>query len=75
YAIENNYKSLNIDESQYEKLKIPIFNEKLSSSVVKSALNAINYYSSLQVEDGHWPGDYGGPMFLLLGAYIAPPSR
>ncbi|CAF1608750.1 unnamed protein product [Rotaria sp. Silwood1] len=70
YAIENNYKPLNIDESQYEKLKIPIFNEKLSSSVVKSALNAINYYSSLQVEDGHWPGDYGGPMSLLPGAVI-----
>ena len=24
-----------------------------------------------QAEDGHWPGDYGGPMFLLPGLVIA----
>ncbi|CAM4918016.1 unnamed protein product [Rotaria socialis] len=70
YAIQQNYKPLDIDESQYETLKILIFNEEFSVSAVKSVLNTINYYSSLQVEDGHWPGDYGGPMFLLPGAII-----
>uniref|UniRef100_A0A8C4R4G5 Lanosterol synthase n=1 Tax=Eptatretus burgeri TaxID=7764 RepID=A0A8C4R4G5_EPTBU len=25
----------------------------------------MKFYSLLQVEDGHWPGDYGGPLFLL----------
>jgi len=70
YAIQQNYKPLTIDENQYENLKIPLFKEEFSASVVKSALNAIHYYTSLQVEDGHWPGDYGGPMFLLPGAII-----
>lgn len=30
-----------------------------------------SYYSQLQEESGHWPGDYGGPMFLLPGLIIA----
>lgn len=25
----------------------------------------------LQADDGHWPGDYGGPMFLMPGMVIA----
>lgn len=30
-----------------------------------------DYYSRLQAESGHWPGDYGGPMFLLPGLVFA----
>lgn len=66
YAIQQNYKSLTVDENS----NIPSFKDEFSTSVVKSTLNALNYYLSLQVEDGHWPGDYGGPMFLLPGAII-----
>ncbi|UJR16569.1 hypothetical protein I4U23_003470 [Adineta vaga] len=69
-AFQENYKPVNVNEDQYEKMRIPSLKDELSSSIVKSMLNAINYYSSLQVEDGHWPGDYGGPMFLLPGAVI-----
>lgn len=32
---------------------------------------AIDYYQTLQTEEGHFPGDYGGPMFLLPGMVIA----
>lgn len=70
YALKQNYKPLTIDENQYENLKIPLFKDEFSTSVIKSTLNGLNYYLSLQVEDGHWPGDYGGPMFLLPGAII-----
>ena len=28
-------------------------------------------FARLQVRDGHWPGDYGGPLFLLPGLLIA----
>lgn len=31
----------------------------------------ISFYECLQQDDGHMPGDYGGPMFLLPGLVIA----
>eukprot|EP01132_Coremiostelium_polycephalum_P005557 gene5557-6920_t len=31
---------------------------------------AFQYFSAVQTEDGHWAGDYGGPMFLLPGLVI-----
>ena len=33
--------------------------------------NAISFYETMQDDDGHWPGDYGGPMFLMPGMLIA----
>lgn len=35
-----------------------------------TALKAMHFYSHLQAPDGHWPGDYGGPMFLMPGLII-----
>ena len=32
--------------------------------------NAVSFYEMLQDDDGHWPGDYGGPMFLMPGMLI-----
>ncbi len=29
------------------------------------------YFAALQQPDGHWAGDYGGPMFLMPGLLIA----
>lgn len=29
--------------------------------------NALKFYSNIQSEDGHWAGDYGGPLFLMPG--------
>ncbi len=44
----------------------------LSQDIVNQALRAgIDYYQGLQDDDGHWPGDYGGPMFLMPGLIIA----
>ena len=31
---------------------------------------AISFYECLQCDDGHFPGDYGGPMFLMPGLVI-----
>lgn len=42
--------------------------EEIETDVIKSG---INFYSLLQDADGHWPGDYGGPMFLTPGLVIA----
>ncbi|KAL4593971.1 hypothetical protein ACB092_M003900 [Castanea dentata] len=38
--------------------------------VTKTLRRAISFYSTIQAHDGHWPGDYGGPMFLLPGLVI-----
>lgn len=36
-------------------------------TAVEAALKGMSFYSHLQAEDGHWAGDYGGPLFLLPG--------
>ena len=39
---------------------------------VRASLAAgASYFARLQQSDGHWAGDYGGPMFLLPGMLIA----
>ncbi|XP_010244585.1 PREDICTED: cycloartenol synthase 2 isoform X1 [Nelumbo nucifera] len=45
--------------------------EDVTDEAVKITLKrAISFYSTIQAHDGHWPGDYGGPMFLLPGLII-----
>ena len=36
-------------------------------SPADSAINGMKFYLNLQAEDGHWTGDYGGPLFLMAG--------
>ncbi len=41
------------------------------STAGEAAVRAMEYYQMLQCEDGHWAGDYGGPMFLMPGLIFA----
>ncbi|KAJ3175039.1 Lanosterol synthase (Oxidosqualene--lanosterol cyclase) [Irineochytrium annulatum] len=45
--------------------------ETPASTPLDSARNCYRFYEKLQTEDGHWAGEYGGPMFLIPGLAIA----
>ncbi|KAJ3699987.1 hypothetical protein LUZ61_003692 [Rhynchospora tenuis] len=58
------------------ELDLPVIkleeNEQVTEEKVANSLRrAISRYSTLQADDGHWAGDYGGPMFLLPGLIIS----
>ncbi|XP_066324674.1 cycloartenol synthase-like isoform X2 [Miscanthus floridulus] len=45
--------------------------EDVTEEAVTTALKrAIDRYSTLKAHDGHWPGDYGSPMFPMPGLII-----
>ncbi|XP_047307880.1 cycloartenol synthase-like [Impatiens glandulifera] len=58
-------------EKDIEQIKVETDEEISEETVVTTLRRALRFYSSLQVEDGHWPGDYGGPLFLLPGLIIS----
>ena len=39
-------------------------------SPLEAARKGYEFYKHLQSDDGHWPGEYGGPMFLMPGLVI-----
>ena len=41
-----------------------------ATTPLDAARNGLSFYRHLQSEDGHWAGEYGGPMFLLPGLII-----
>ncbi len=40
---------------------------ELAITAYESVRKGFAYYETLQTEAGNWPGDYGGPMFLMPG--------
>ncbi|KAL7133796.1 hypothetical protein ABFS83_12G164400 [Erythranthe nasuta] len=54
-----------------EQVKVESEEEVTEEKVVITLKRALRFYSTLQAEDGHWPGDYGGPLFLLPGLIIS----
>ncbi|KAG5647893.1 hypothetical protein DXG03_007817 [Asterophora parasitica] len=49
-------------------LKLPAL--ATAQTPLEAARNGYTFYKHLQSHDGHWPGEYGGPMFLLPGLVI-----
>ncbi|KAK1902941.1 Germinal-center associated nuclear protein [Dissostichus eleginoides] len=56
--------SLGLDTSQF------VSESPAAHTAEEAALKGMHFYSQLQAEDGHWAGDYGGPLFLLPGLLI-----
>lgn len=44
--------------------------QQLPRSLSAALQSGMAYFSALQQPDGHWAGDYGGPMFLMPGLLI-----
>ncbi|KAI9145366.1 terpene synthase [Paraphysoderma sedebokerense] len=40
------------------------------SRPLEAARKTVNFLTEIQTEDGHWAGEYGGPMFLIPGLAI-----
>lgn len=47
------------------QIKITSEEEINEEAIEKTLRRGIRFYSTLQTQDGFWPGDYGGPLFLL----------
>lgn len=37
----------------------------------EAARNGFEFYKRIQSQDGHWAGEYGGPMFLIPGGSLS----
>ncbi|CAL5430658.1 unnamed protein product [Camellia sinensis] len=58
-------------EMKLSRLKVGSEEEVTKEAVETTLRKALRFYASLQAEDGHWPGDYGGPLFLMPGLVIS----
>ncbi len=57
--------SLNIYKTSEDKIyRKPVHDYSLEESPLNKA---IKYWLDQQASDGHWPSDYGGPLFLIPG--------
>ena len=43
---------------------------KPATNALEAARKGFSFVQKLQAPGGHWPGEYGGPMFLLPGLVI-----
>ncbi|KAJ3696282.1 hypothetical protein LUZ60_001659 [Juncus effusus] len=58
-------------ELELPAIKLKEEEQVTEEAVVTTLRRAVSKYSTLQAHDGHWAGDYGGPMFLMPGLIIA----
>lgn len=49
------------------QVKVKDIQDISEENVTRTLRRAINFHSTIQSHDGHWAGDYGGPMFLMPG--------
>nr|GMC65032.1 cycloartenol synthase-like isoform X4 [Ipomoea batatas] len=52
-------------EMGLQQVKVESEEEISEEAVVRTLRRGLKFYSTIQADDGHWPGDYGGPLFLL----------
>nr|GMC61314.1 cycloartenol synthase 2-like [Ipomoea batatas] len=48
-----------------QQVKVGSEEEISEEAVVRTLRRGLRFYSTIQADDGHWPADYAGPLFLL----------
>ncbi|XP_047457491.1 lanosterol synthase-like [Mugil cephalus] len=56
--------SVGLDTSKF------VCDSPAAQNALEAVAKGMHFYSQLQAEDGHWAGDYGGPLFLLPGLLV-----
>ncbi|RDX66383.1 Cycloartenol synthase, partial [Mucuna pruriens] len=59
-----------IHDEVLPKVEVKDIEDVTEDVVTRTLRRAINFFSTLQSHDGHWPGDYGGPMFMIPSLVI-----
>nr|GLL20293.1 beta-amyrin synthase-like [Ipomoea trifida] len=52
-------------DMRLEQVKVGSEEEISEEAVVRTLRRGLRFYSTLQTDDGYWPADYGGPLFLM----------
>uniref|UniRef100_A0A0D9XRK1 Terpene cyclase/mutase family member n=1 Tax=Leersia perrieri TaxID=77586 RepID=A0A0D9XRK1_9ORYZ len=64
--VEDLLNGLNAAGWSWPRLHMLKQSSKVTEEVLLSSLQCVlNQYSNIQAEDGHWPGDYSGILFML----------
>lgn len=69
------YRTFSLGQKKFSPSTEPVIQRgdragDLSEQAKASAKKGFHFYQGLQAPDGNWPGDYGGPLFLLPGMVI-----
>jgi len=71
HQVKDKFKEIDLKEAlKNEHLPSLPSNDKLAQQALSTVIKGVNFYQTLQMDDGHWPGDYGGPLFLMPGTVI-----
>jgi len=64
------YRTSRLKETQFEPLKESGESNTLQEKAFNATKKGFHFYQGIKSDDGNWPGDYGGPLFLLPGMII-----
>jgi len=78
YYLESDEELKSWPQTIVDKFHLGILTEKdvptyktPASTPLEAIEHGFEFYKLLQTEDGHWAGEYGGPLFLLPGLIIS----
>lgn len=74
HSADGIYRSVVLDERfkplSDEQFPLLPTEKESGQKIFRPLYRAMHYFAALQADDGHFPGDYGGPLFLTPGLVI-----